>query len=140
MNLQQSAPQADNNIPGGSWNGCWGDSYLMKSKTSFRFANQNIKGFIPENQRDAQLKLQSLHNHIKNYNIDIFGAAEANVNWTKTSPFNVRTLGLFEARRTSVSYLTAFPFPNVYQLGGTFIIARDQWLIGLSNLTAMQNC
>ena len=123
MNPHTVEPQGVNNGHEGSGeNSCWGDIYQYKSKTSFRFGYQNINGLM----NDTDIKMKSLHNHMVDNNIDVFGVTEANTNWTKTSSLQVRTLGLFAARRTATSFLTAYPFPQLYQPGGTFIFARDQ--------------
>ena len=111
------------NASEGSGDSCfWGDAYSTKSKQVFRFAFQNINGML----NDGELKFRSLHNHITDYNIDIFGAVEANANWSKTQALQERMMGRFEMQRIGTAYLTAFPFGQVYQPGGTFIMARDQ--------------
>lgn len=122
MNPLMMAPQFNNNGTGDSGEGCWGDSYYLKSQQAFRFAFQNINGFSNE----MDLKLKSFYNFSMEFNIDIFGAAEVNTNWKRTLPLSNQTMGLFEARRVATSYLTAIPFPKLYQPGGTFIVARDQ--------------
>jgi hypothetical protein len=72
-----AAPQVTNNASEGSGDSCWGDPYHNKSTNSFRFAYQNINGFMNE----TGIKLKSLYNHIEDYIIVMFGATEANTNW-----------------------------------------------------------
>ena len=84
MNPQGATPQVNNNAAEGSGESCWGDLYTTKQKNTFRIAYQNINGIINE----AGLKFTSLHNHMVDFQIDIFGAVEANTNWKKTSNRN----------------------------------------------------
>ena len=124
MNPLGSPPEVGAHIlqVGGGTGEPWGDVSSLKSHNCFRIAFQNINGF----NNHPHIKIHSLFQHMSDYQIDAFGAAEANTNWTRTSSLYEQTLGLFESRRVVTSHLTAQSFPQAYQPGGVFILARDQ--------------
>jgi hypothetical protein len=104
----------------------FGDNISVKNKKTLRIALQNIGGF-PTKSND--IKEDYIRSGLNNWDIDIFGLVETNLDWCLQSEDNKlwsRTRDWWEHLHIAYAHNTTFPPIEEKQFGGTAIFTINE--------------